>query len=66
MSAKSQARTFALAVGVLLLPPACKKAAEPQGSAGTDPARPGSGQPAVVIEGDKAAALRQVKDEGFL
>ena len=59
MSAKSQARTFALAVGALLLPlqPACKKAPAPAGSPAADPAaaRPGSGQPAVVIEGDKAA-----------
>jgi len=60
MSVKSQARTIAVAVGALLLPlqPACKKATAPQGPPGaeTPAARPGSGQPAVVIEGDKAPA----------
>lgn len=59
MSLKSQARTFALAAGALLLPlqPACKKTPAPAESPGNDPAaaRAGSGQPAVVIEGDKAA-----------
>jgi hypothetical protein len=60
MSVKSQARTLALAVGALLLPlqPACKKTPAPADNSGTEPAtgRAGSGKPAVVIEGDKAAA----------